>query len=136
MIIKTVDFKPVVDKILFAVGVDKTAANLELVAKEDALYLNVTNKEFYTSVKFKLEDNIEQFRVVVDAMLFLNLISGITTETFELSIDGNALKVKSGKSNYKLAMIYDNDQLLELTKIELDEPAIEMSISKDILMSI
>lgn len=136
MIIKTNDFKSVVDKILFAVGVDKTAGNLEVVAKEGALYLNVTNKEFYTSVKFKLDDEAESFRAVVDAMLFLNLISGITTETFELTEDGNVLKVKAGRSNYKLAMIYDNTELLALPKIELNSPSVEMSISKDILMSI
>ena len=72
MIIKTKEFLEAANKILLAAGLDQNAANLELVAKESSLYLNVTNKEFFVSVRFPLETE-ETFRVVVDASLFLSL---------------------------------------------------------------
>lgn len=50
---------------------------------------------------------MEDFNAVVDASLFLNLIAGITTDTFNLSIKGNTVVVKAGKSTYKLNMIYE-----------------------------
>lgn len=137
MILKTKNFQEAANKILMAVGVDKAAANLELAAKDTALYLRVTNREYYCAVKFELETPTE-FRAVVDANLFLNLISGISTEEFELKINETNVVVKAGKSSYKLAMIYENDKLMKLPIIKLDKEqvTVDMSISNDILMSI
>ena len=137
MILKTKTFQEAANKILVAVGLDKAAANLELAAKDTALYLRVTNREYYTAIKFELE-NPSEFRAVVDANLFLNLISGISTEEFTLEIKENFVVVKAGKSSYKLAMIYENDQLMKLPIIKLDpdQITVNMSISHDILMSI
>ena len=135
MQIKTKEFQEAANKILFAVDVDKNAANLEIAAKNGALFLNVTNKEYYVSVKFSV-DSAEEFRAVVDASLFLNLISGFTSETFDLSIKDNVVLVSSGKSNYKLAMIFDNDKLMTLPVIKIDNKTVTMNISNDILMSI
>lgn len=135
MILKTAQFKKLANKILFAAEVDKNAANLELVTKDNFLYLNVTNKEYYVSIRYQL-DEAEEFRATVDAALFLNLISGINTDTFELAAKNNNIIVKVGKSNYKLAMIYENDQLLTLPKIIITNKTVEMSISNEILQSI
>ena len=135
MIIKTKDFQEAANKILFAADLDKNAANLELKAKDNFLYLNVTNREFYVSIKFPLE-TAEEFHAVIDASLFLNLISGITTDTFSLTLHTNYIKVTAGKSSYKLAMIFENDQLMALPVISIQNPTVEMSIEKDILMSI
>lgn len=135
MIIKTKDFQEAANKILFAADLDKNAANLELKAKDNFLYLNVTNREFYVSIKFPLEAT-EKFHAVIDASLFLNLISGITTDTFSLTLHTNHIKVTAGKSSYKLAMIFENDQLMALPVISIQNPTVEMSIEKDILMSI
>jgi len=137
MILKTKNFQEAANKILVAVGLDKAAANLELAAKDTALYLRVTNREYYCAVKFELETPTE-FRAVVDANLFLNLISGINTEEFELKINDTNVVVKAGKSNYKLAMIYENDQLMKLPiiKLDKDQVTVDMSITNDILMSI
>jgi hypothetical protein len=97
----------------------------------------VTNREYYVAVKFDLE-NPTEFRAVVDANLFLNLISGISTEEFELEIKDTVVIVKAGRSSYKLAMIYENDQLMKLPIIKLDpeQVTVSMNISNDILMSI
>lgn len=137
MILKTKNFQEVANKILLAVGVDKAAANLELAAKDTKLFLRVTNREHYVAVAFNLE-NPTEFRAVVDANLFLNLISGISTEEFELEIKDTIVVVKAGRSSYKLAMIYENDQLMKLPVIKLDpdQVTVNMSISNDILMSI
>ena len=137
MILKTKTFQEAANKILLAVGLDKAAANLELAAKDTALYLRVTNREYYVAVKFELEEAID-FRAVVDANLFLNLISGISAEEFELVIKDTHVVVKAGKSSYKLAMIYENDQLMKLPIIKLDKEqvTVDMPIDFDVLMSI
>lgn len=137
MILKTKTFQEAANKILVAVGLDRTATNLELAAKGNALYLRVTNREYYVAVKFDLQEPTD-FRAVVDANLFLNLISGLTTEEFKLEIKDTHVVVKAGKSSYKLAMIYENDQLMKLPIIKLDKDQItvEMGIAQDILMSI
>ena len=137
MILKTKLFQEAANKILVAVGLDRANANLELAAKSNALFLRVTNREQYAAVKFELEEPTD-FRAVVDANLFLNLISGINTEEFELNINDTNVVVKAGRSSYKLAMIYENDQLMKLPIIKLDpdQITVNMSISYDILMSI
>lgn len=137
MILKTKTFQEAANKILVAVGLDRAAANLELAAKDTALYLRVTNREYYVAVKFDLQEPTD-FRAVVDANLFLNLISGINTEEFELTIKETHVVVKAGKSSYKLAMIYENDQLMKLPIIKLDQDqvTISMTVAHDILMSI
>jgi hypothetical protein len=135
MIIKTKDFKEAANKILLAADLDTNAANLELVARNSSLYLNVTNKEYYVSVKFPLETE-ETFRAVVDASLFLSLISGFTTETFSLDIKDNIVVLGAGKSKYKVAMIYENENLMALPVIAIQNKTVEMTISNDILMSI
>lgn len=137
MILKTKSFQEAANKILLAVGVDKSATNLELAAKDTALFLRVTNREYYVAVKFDLETPSD-FRAVVDANLFLNLISGISTEEFELTTKDAVVYVKTGKSSYKLAMIYENDTLMKLPIIKLDpeQVTVDMPIAYDILMSI
>jgi len=138
MQIKTKEFQEVVNKILLAIDShDKTAANVELVAKQSSLYLNVTNKEYYVAVKFPIDGELtDPFRAVVDASLFLSLISGLTTETFDLNIVDNNIVITTGKSNYKVAMIYENDKLMELPVIHIKNKTVEMTISNDILTSI
>lgn len=137
MILKTKEFQEAANKILAAVSVDKASTNLELASKDTALYLRVTNREHYVAVKFELDQPTE-FRAVVDANLFLNLISGISTEEFELTINDTNVAVKADRSSYKLAMIYENDQLMKLPVIKLDpdQVTVNMAISQDILMSI
>lgn len=135
MIIKTKEFQEIAKKILLATSLDKNACNLELITKGSDLYLNVTNKEYFVAIKFAL-DTPEEFHATVDANLFLSLISALTTETFTLSIKKNSIEIKSGKSSYTLAMIYDNESLLVLTPITIQNKTVEMNISKDILDSI
>lgn len=135
MIIKTKEFKEAASKIILATELDKRAANLEIVVRAGTLFLNVTNKEFYVSVKFPVETT-EDFRIVVDASLFLSLISSLNTETFKLDIKDTAVSITAGKSKYSTPMIYENDHLMQLPLITLQNKTVEMTISNDILMSI
>ena len=135
MQIKTKEFQDIANKILLATSLDKNAGNLELKTKGNELYLNVTNKEFFVSIKFQLEKE-EELHATVDASLFLSLIAGLTTETFNLGVKDNAVTIGSGKSSYKIAMIYDNDKLMTLAPIVIVNKTVEMDISKSILDSI
>ena len=136
MIISTKDFKEVANTILLATDLDKVNARLELVTKKGNLYLNTTNKEFYAAVKFPLTEEVSNVRAVVDATTFLNLVSGITAEEFELLIDDQKVVIKVGRSNYKIPMIFENDQLIVLDPIKIGNVTVEMPISLDILKSI
>lgn len=133
MQLKTKEFQEIASTIL--VAVDNNAANLELVTRGSFLYLNVTNGEYYVAAKFEL-DHQEEFRAVVDAITFLNLVSQITAETFSLAIQNNTVVIKHGRSSYKTAMIYNNDELANITPIKLQNSTVEMPISNDILRSI
>lgn len=136
MIISTKDFKEVANTILLATDLDKVNARLELVTKKGNLYLNTTNKEFYAAVKFPLTEEVSDVRAVVDATTFLNLVSGITAEEFELLIDDQKVVIKVGRSNYKIPMIFENDQLIVLDPIKIGNVTVEMPVSLDILKSI
>jgi DNA polymerase III sliding clamp (beta) subunit (PCNA family) len=133
MNLKTDVFQDTCKTILLAV--DASSTNLELVAKDTNLFLNVTNREYFCSLKYTLEEPTE-FHATVSAPLFLNLIAGITTETFNLTTKDNTVVVKAGKSSYKLPMIYENDTLMTLPEITLTNKMVEMPISLDILKSI
>jgi len=136
MILNLKDFQNVAKVILPAVdNKDAKAANLELVAKDNVLSLNVTNLEYYVSVKFALTSS-ESFRAVVKAQQFLDLIASLSVDEIELTIEATAVKITAGKSNYKLAMIYENGDLMDLPVISVDNKTVEMSISNDILQSI
>lgn len=133
MILKTQLFQETCKTILPAL--DNNTANLELKAEQTTLYLSLTNREYYISVKYELAEPAN-FRAVVKADLFLNLIAGITSEEFELEVKNNYVYIKVNKSNYKLAMIYENDTLITLPVITLTNKTVEMPVSLEILKSI
>ena len=82
MIIKTKDFAEVASKIREAVSLDEKAADLEVIAKDTSLFLNITNREFYVSMKYSLGEPTE-FAATVDASLFLDLVSpNLETDLF------------------------------------------------------
>ena len=137
MILNTQELKQVTDKILSAVDsseVSNTTETLELEVKEDNLYINVTNKEYFVKAKLFL-GYTEEFHVSVNANLFLNLISQITTEDIELTCDESSLHIK-GNGNYKLPLIYDGDKLLVLPRITIDNSTVNMEIETSVLHSI
>lgn len=137
MILKTKEFKSACKSILSAVDTSTHSIineSLELKVEGDTLFLYVTNKEYFVSVKLKVESS-EDFKATVDAKLFLSLVDKITTDELELLVEGNALVIK-GNGRYKLPMFTSDDKLLELTPITIDNPTNSFVISSDILLSI
>lgn len=137
MIIRAEDIKDVCSKILAAVD----SSELSLVTETLALYtdnedliLAVTNREYYVQIKLPLHEKVD-FNATVNATVFLKLISQITTDTIELSVDDSTLYVK-GNGTYKLALIFDGTTLLELPKIDINNITTTFGVSGDILTSI
>lgn len=137
MILKTKDFKETASIILAAIDnseISTLTDSLELVAKDNALYLNVTNKEYYASVKFAL-DHEEEFHATVNAKLFLKLIAAVTTENIELVLHDTYMTVKAN-GTYKIPLIFENESLMVLPTINIDNVTVAMNIGGDVLSSI
>jgi hypothetical protein len=136
MIIQTKSFQDSCKKILEAVtnSISNSKEVLELEANGQLLNLNVTNKEYYVSVKMPL-DVEAQLHAVVNAQLFLNLVSKITTSTLEITTSGNILIVK-GNGTYKIPLIFDEDKVVEVPKIAINNITNNFSIKGSILHSI
>lgn len=137
MIIKTELIKPACSTILLAVDSNDLSAiteTLELKAVGNNLQLNVTNREYYARVNLDLEEP-ETFKATVNANLFLKLISQTTSEFINLSVNDKTLIVK-GNGTYKLPLIYDGENLLDLPEININNSTATFDIDSDILSSI
>ena len=137
MIIKSQKFQEICSTILAATDsaeISTVTETLELKVENKVLYLNVTNGEYYASVKFDLESD-EQFHAAVNANLFLKLIAAVTTEDIELQAMSNYVLVKAN-GTYKIPMIFEGDKLLSLPKIEVKNPTVSMKVSGSVLESI
>lgn len=137
MIVKTEEFKEACQTILLALDTKEvTLYNeaLELVANGSVLNLNVTNRQYYVTVKFNLSSPT-QFRASVKAKTFLSLVSKITTEYIELLVNDRTLKVKAN-GEYTFPIIFNNSVMLELPQINLGVITNSFSINSNILLSI
>ena len=137
MKLKAKEFKDCIKTILQAIDTKEPSMfteTLELITKNKELFLNVTNREYYVSVKFDLEQD-EKFHASVNARVFLNLISQVTTDYIEMTVENNNIRVLAN-GEYKLPIIYNGASMLELPKIEVNNITNEMNINSDILLSI
>ena len=137
MIIKSEDFKKICSTVLSATDGSELSTlteTLELKTEGNVLYLNVTNKEYYASVKFPL-DHEEEFHASVNANLFLKLIAAITSDNIEMTVYDTYLNIKAN-GNYKIPLIFENDELMEVPEIKIENPTLEMNIASSILESI
>lgn len=107
---------------------------LQLQVENKILKISVTNQEYFVEISCKV-DTDEKFNATVEAMLFINLIEKITTETIQLSINGNTLIVK-GNGTYKLPLIFNEDKMLEVPKINIVNVTNQFSLSSNILRSL
>ena len=137
MIIRSDEFKKICNTVLSATDGSELSTlteTLELKTIGNVLYLNVTNKEYYASVKFQL-DHEEAFHASVNANLFLKLVAAITSDQIELTIHDTYMNIKAN-GNYKIPLIFENDRLMEVPAINIENPTLEMTIASSILESI
>lgn len=137
MIISTKQFQEICKTVLGATdssSLSTLTETLQLKTVGNILYLNVTNKEYFASVKFTL-DHEEEFNASVNATLFLKLIAAITSENIELSLSDTNLNIKAN-GNYKLPLIFDGDHLMEVPEITIENKTVEMNVSSSILQTI
>lgn len=132
-IIRTDELKTICNKITLAIdssSTEEVAGALCVEVKDNTLFLSVTNKEYYVSIRKILTGTVSNFKTVVDAYLFIKLISKITTETVELSISSGTLIVK-GNGQYKLAMLYSGQELMEVPEILLSKVEVSNTVNSD-----
>lgn len=137
MIIRIEEIQSACSKILSAVDSNAVSAvteTLQLSTEGKNLYISVTNKEYFARVKVVMSEEID-FNATVNANLFLKLVSQITTETIELTVEGSALILK-GNGTYKLPLIFEGESMLELPEIRIEHPTVNFKIDSNILLSI
>lgn len=138
MILQVKDLKDAATKILASIDngalLDKVKDTLEIVSANKVLQLNVTNKEYYVRVKVPLVSE-ENFRALVDAKLFLNLISKTTVDEVELKTTQTSLIVKAN-GTYKLPFIYDGNDVINIPEIKIENKTLEFNMTSDALNSI
>jgi hypothetical protein len=137
MIVKVSQFQEVCKKILEAVdssGIGLVSETLELELINKKLHLNVTNNEYYVTVSIDV-DYSGEFHAVVNASLFLSLISKLTTADMQMTIKDNSLVIKSN-GNYKIPLIFENDTIVKLPKITIGEVTSNFKISNETLQSV
>ena len=138
MILQVKDLKDAATKILASIDngalMDRVKDTLEIVSVGKTLQLNITNKEYYVRVKTPLVSD-EQFRALVDAKLFLNLVSKTTVDEVELKTTQTSLIVKAN-GTYKLPFIYDGNDVISVPEIKIENQTVGFTMTGDALNSI
>lgn len=137
MIIRTELLQDSCAKILNAVDSNVLSAvteTLEISASNGVFTMAVTNREYFVEIKMNIEVS-DEFHATVNANLFLKLIAKVTSETIELSTNGNSLHIKCN-GDYKIPLIYDGDALMELPRINIENVNEEFDIDSSVLRSI
>lgn len=121
--------------LVLSTGSEIKILNIKSSVNKDALYFSMSTGEIYVTLKLitQLEDD---FNATVDAKTFIDMISGLAGDTIKLDIDDSILKLSSGKSKYKLAMIYDAGEIANPQMISIENPELTTTIPLDILKSI
>lgn len=137
MILNTSELKDISASIKTAVDPNELSLvteTLELSVENSVLKLSVTNREYYVQARVNV-NTTDTFKVSVNAVTFLNLISQITTETIEFNVVGNTLVI-TANGTYKVPVIFENDSMISVPEIKIDNVVNTLSISGEILLSI
>ena len=137
MILKTDKIKNICNYVLPAIdnsGISKITNTLELYCENNVLNLCITNNEYYVKALLTINQP-EEFHATINASLFLNLMSKVTSETVELIVDNSSLNVFAN-GEYKIPLIFDEDCLLTLTEIDVNNVTVDFNTTSDVLKSI
>lgn len=139
MVVETKQLKDVCTKIMPAVS-SNTLSNMsdlmQIEVSDNKLRLSATNKEYYVTTYFDVDSDYT-FIATINAVNFLKLVSSITTETVDITIDGNCLVVKCG-GTYKFPLICPEDESdsVKLQEITIDNVTSEFYANTEDLHSI
>ena len=122
--------KPAID----AKGFSIITEVVQLKTSDDVLFVLLTNNEYFVKATLPIK-GVEKFNATVKAETFIKLIDSITTESIEFKLDNTNLIIK-GNGTYKIPLIYDGSDLLEVPEIEIENITQEFGVSSDILRSI
>ena len=137
MVVNIDVLKELCSKILPAVDTSEHSIltdTLELVTSNGFIEINVSNSEYHVKVKMPIADDVS-IDATVNASLFLKLISQMTSETVEFSVDDNSLVV-IGNGTYNIPLIYDDDKILKIPGIDINNITSTFNIDSNILLSI
>lgn len=137
MLLRIEKLQDVCKDILTAVDSNELAIiteTLEMKVEDHFLVISVTNREYFTKVKIDIGDTAD-FHATVNAEVFLRLISRLTTDTVDMKVEENNLIIKAN-GNYKLPLIYDQEELLKLPEITIGNITNEFEVDSEILKSI
>ena len=137
MIIRTELLQDSCAKILNAVDSNVLSAvteTLEIKASNNVFTMAVTNREYFVEIKMPIEVS-DELHATVNANLFLKLIAKITSETIELTTNGNSLHIKCN-GDYKIPLIYDGEALMELPRINIEQVNESFDVDSAVLRSI
>lgn len=138
MKVELTKIKEIIKKISIVYG---AASNFNLLAVDASIdaktiYFNLYNGEGFVSFKLPQEDIDTDFKATVDTKAFIDIVGSLTAEEISLSVKDSILKISSGKSNYKLAMVYNGSEIWRPTFMIANIPETEVNISTEILNSI
>lgn len=138
MKVELTKIKEIIKKISIVYGAASNFNLLAVDASVDAktIYFNLYNGEGFVSFKLPQEDIDTDFEATVDTKAFIDIVGSLTAEEISLSVKDSVLKISSGKSNYKLAMVYDGSEIWRPTFMIANTPETEVNISTEILNSI
>lgn len=137
MICSTEEFKLSCSVILQAVSSSLSSSQndlLEMFVESKYLYLAVTNKESYVKVKVcSCEDN--DFHATVNATVFLQLMSKISSASVEFAFNDQSLLVNAN-GHYKIPLIYVDGEIATLETINLSNIIENFDVKNSILDSL
>ena len=137
MVLKTDAIKSISNDILSAVDTTDVLGSSDVVyiySDNGGLFTSVSNGEYV--VKARIADCDEEFKVAVNAKVFLKLVSQTTTENIDLLVNGNTLTVK-GNGTYRIPVCYDEDyDYTVVPEITCDDVSQTFKVHGDILNNI
>ena len=139
MIISTSILQDIAQKILSTINTNDTVNNtdqLQLSVTENRLHLAVASDEYFVDIQLPFDVN-EKLHAVVNANVFLKLITQTSTDNITLYTENDQTLHIKGNGDYVLPLLYgSNGEALHLDDIRIFNPTQVMTVSSDILTSL
>lgn len=139
MTVETKILQDIAQKILSTINTNdavNSTDQLQLSVNHNKLHLSVASDEYFVDIQFP-SDVYEEMHVVVNANVFLKLVSQTSTDNITLWVKDDQVLHVDCNGNYVLPLLYaSNGEALHLTDIKILNPTQHMTISSDTLTSL